>query len=331
MKHILLLIIVFNLSMLNAQITLTSNNHTPIVGDSISYITLTNPNNNAGDDGPNQSWDFSNIIGTANFERFISINNSVDSSMHSHSNIINLNSDSNLQNELFYTYTDSSVTYDGQLTAIGSIEYYNNPRDVIKFPFTYLDSLSDLFTGNWINNQIITHDSFGSSFVKADSYGDLILPSGTVSNCLRIMTVWNITWDQIGSNNIQSFIDTTYKWYNMSSNNFIASYSITYQDSTTSWSKFKYQNEPSLLIHNGGKVDKSKVRFFPIPARNTIYFNDSQITNVKVYCIDGTLKKESSNFDNENEIDVTDLSSGIYLIRFLSDNKLFTEKIVINK
>lgn len=76
------------------------------------------------------------------------------------------------------------------------------------------------------------------------------------------------------------------------------------------------------------KTETPKVTLYPNPVTNNLYLSTSnqKIENVALYNITGALVKSISN--NTENIDVSNLKSGSYLVKITSDQGSFTQKII---
>ena len=71
---------------------------------------------------------------------------------------------------------------------------------------------------------------------------------------------------------------------------------------------------------------KNTLAIYPNPVRNTLYITSEQpLETLKLYDLSGRLVIEAQQAD---ELDVRDLSTGIYLLQIASDNKMQTFKII---
>lgn len=81
--------------------------------------------------------------------------------------------------------------------------------------------------------------------------------------------------------------------------------------------------------------DNEAFKIYPNPVKEILNINvgDSFINNVKIFSMYGQLIREISNPGNQSQIDVNNLASGTYFIRFTSDKEelLVTRKFVITK
>ena len=85
---------------------------------------------------------------------------------------------------------------------------------------------------------------------------------------------------------------------------------------------------------NTASVDSSDFetfKMYPNPVSgNKIYFNVSDDIAIEIYSILGKLVKSSEITNTKNNIDVSDLSKGIYLVKVNSGNQFITKKLIKN-
>ena len=75
-------------------------------------------------------------------------------------------------------------------------------------------------------------------------------------------------------------------------------------------------------------MTKAEVKIYPNPAQGIIYFDGANVQHVKIYTLSGQLMKS---YDvNNNQVDVSQFSNGIYLIQMVDvDGQFYHEKVVI--
>lgn len=87
----------------------------------------------------------------------------------------------------------------------------------------------------------------------------------------------------------------------------------------------------SINWQKSGTVDvpgfslKENLSVFPNPTKGIIKVSGSKIDKIEVHSISGAMVK--SNF-NENQIDLSDLNNGIYLLKITGNDKLVVKKII---
>lgn len=78
----------------------------------------------------------------------------------------------------------------------------------------------------------------------------------------------------------------------------------------------------------GNNVQAPKLNLYPNPVANNLYLSssDQKIKNVAIYSLTGSLVKSIPN--EVESIDVSDLTSGNYLVKVITDQSSFTQKII---
>lgn len=90
---------------------------------------------------------------------------------------------------------------------------------------------------------------------------------------------------------------------------------------------------PSLTL--GAKefsIDPNAIAIYPNPANNVLNYKvsgDVSVTSVSVMDVTGKVISTPYNL-NQNTIDVSNIQSGVYFVRFTSDNKTVTKKFIKN-
>ena len=72
------------------------------------------------------------------------------------------------------------------------------------------------------------------------------------------------------------------------------------------------------------------VNVYPNPAKDFLRINTLQGGDVKLFNILGALVKSENEVSREYTMNVSDLNAGVYLLRIESENKFFSQKIVID-
>ncbi|WP_298543905.1 carbohydrate-binding protein [uncultured Aquimarina sp.] len=98
--------------------------------------------------------------------------------------------------------------------------------------------------------------------------------------------------------------------------------------------------KPTLIItyttNRNNVSNTNDIRLYPNPVINTISFSGNDITGkiVKIFNVTGVLMKKATLGDGKNTIDISDLSSGYYIVNVLEaekTNKIITSKKVIKQ
>ena len=125
----------------------------------------------------------------------------------------------------------------------------------------------------------------------------------------------NIGFDTSNDNSQYNFYDVGYGWENSSM-------------------------KGSLMIRPvlGGDYDlpedtpqNSRLRLFPNPSRDVINIGDLDAETCKEVMIFDMTGRLMKHFSNELSLDVNDLPTGLYMMRVVSDSKVYTEKFMISR
>lgn len=85
--------------------------------------------------------------------------------------------------------------------------------------------------------------------------------------------------------------------------------------------------DPSTLnIDNNELLD---ISVYPNPTSNYVNINTLDGANIKVYNIVGKVVKSVTTLSNDYSMDVSDLSTGVYLVKLISEGKFATQKLII--
>ncbi|HYV94702.1 MAG TPA: T9SS type A sorting domain-containing protein [Chitinophagales bacterium] len=190
-----------------AQPTLQQNNGFQL-NTSIQIFVETNPIQDEGNGGVDQTWDFSSLISVNGSTEFDGVMASTTPFAADFPDAQFASASFDYSGNMIYNYfTNDNALYttwgyeSDQLKLV-----YTNPRDILHYPFTYGDSFSDSYYGP-------ISGGYNAGVIEeiADGYGNLILPTGIFHNCLRVMEVRKDTLD--GDLNVTTSNDTSYKFY----------------------------------------------------------------------------------------------------------------------
>lgn len=76
-----------------------------------------------------------------------------------------------------------------------------------------------------------------------------------------------------------------------------------------------------------------KIKFYPNPAKEVIYFDntDNKSFSVSVYDVQGKILIEKTIENSSQSISVSSLNSGVYFVKVKTDSSSQTEKIIISR
>jgi hypothetical protein len=307
------------------------------IGDVLT-LQIADTSANEGSAGMNQSWDLSGLtpVGAPLTQMVVTVGSTPFASSFP---TATLALDAGGGSYAYYTSSASDMTLLGIGRATTVIPY-TDPQKFFQYPTTYNTSFTDNLSATYIAGAFPATRT-GTVTSLADAYGTLTLPSGVISNVLRIKYVQDIT-DEINLGTTTSTLHTvteTYYW--MTPGNKNALLDISYitttilGNTTTAKSVYYYPGSVSTQDINASNV---KVQLFPNPVvdQATITFNLSHSGNLKLSILNASGQKileiehaESGIGQQSFNINLAELASGIYFIAGEIDNSpLFTQQLV---
>ena len=173
-----LLLVVIGCTRLAAQPTLTAATNNPVIGDVLYFHTCDTAHILAGTAGPAAVWNFAALSQTGlDTTVYISCASSPYCDSFPGSNIVATDLHGNYS---YYTTSSSAFSYLGYRTATAS-RHYSDPLAYVRFPMTYNTATSDSGSFSFATGTVTYVDTF-----ICDGYGTLTLPTGTLSNVLRV-------------------------------------------------------------------------------------------------------------------------------------------------
>jgi len=139
----------------------------------------------------------------------------------------------------------------------------------------------------------------------------------------------------VGNQNINPNFPTdayTYPmtWYNLMDNTPVTITSPTATIALAPGQFRVYGNKPSTLSSNEIELTKNNIDIFPNPTSNSFALS-VDITQVEIYTITGQLIKLFSNVISNQQLDITNLETGMYLIKTTDINGTSQTKKLIKK
>jgi len=279
--------------------------------------------------GAGITWNFSNASGTkSNFSYEGSGGGSAPASFPN-ANLVELASNG----ENYYESSASGLVLQGHnYPGVTKIEY-NDEREFMFYPITYMDSRSETFDGevdNLISMQ--TFDRSGTIDIIADGYGTIILPYDTIENVLKVMSVidYGDTWDGVP---IGTYIDTVITWHNASLGVFVASTSVSYTNGVQQLQQTTFLAEEDFLASVNGFKNNLDIQFFPNPTNNILNINNNQndVVQLNIFTLTGAEVYSTQLTQGRNTIDLSDLENGVYILNYTLDGEVTTQRMIVGK
>lgn len=296
-----------------------------------------------GTAGSNQTWDFSTVISHGrDTSLFVDPINSPYFSNFQNSNIAS----SSLSNPNYYTYyklTNDSLIYLGFGGINGTspiINVYSSPLDLLVFPLNYNDTFSypvnsfSKFAYSSTPGDTLYEYGYGNSQVVVDGWGTLITPNNQVyPNTLRLKKIMNSTdsvvyTGAINTTTVNSGVTTTYSWYSTDIGDHGSQFYISYTPFGNNLYKsvgWQRKTITSVLSYASNEV---KLSLNPNPANDILYLKwDNELhIPVEIYNLLGVcvLKTVPS-----NQIDISNLSDGIYILKAIMNEQTIARRFEI--
>ncbi|PCH92308.1 MAG: hypothetical protein COB85_08345 [Bacteroidetes bacterium] len=324
-------ILAFIFASASAQITLTSANAVPSIGASYTYVSMASPIVDVSPSGANQTWDFTSIAGVITTSDYLTASSGQSPVSFSLATIVESVDTGKAEN--YYSSTTAEYTLRGHYYPGALLINYSDEREHLKFPMTYDTVFYETFAGTVENIQAgQTFDRSGTIEIKADAYGALILPTGTVNDVLRVRITLDYT-DEYQGTPIAFYVDTIYLWFDGVNSNYLASWSKGYANSTLFIFSASYMDN-TLLNVNSIETAVNLPSFYPNPASSYIHLQDaSWVESISIYDVTGKhMISMNLNGDNEQEVNINELDRGIYYIRYYTNNSdSYTKKLVVGR
>jgi hypothetical protein len=309
-----------------SQITITKATHAPVIGDTYQVKTIKDGTFDYLPSGANQTWDFTGAteVATSTYN-YINPSAGLRTSKFPSATIIEGASGA----ENYYNIAGTTSNIVGQYQA-GAIEVtFTDEREFIKYPFTYGDEYNSTFGGT-VNNlsvgQIINRT--GTVKIVSDGYGTLKLPGGvTIHNALRVNTISTYSDTYMGFP-VASYIDSIVTWYAPNVNNFVANMSVAYANGARTIAQGTYRT--GLTSTGTVAVGSELASISPNPASGSVSIACAENnTSVVFHDALGAVKKELTLSKGQHNVNIENLSAGLYLVAIKSSETSNTIKLLV--
>ena len=315
-KIILLISGLLTVSGISAQITLTSETNVPRVGDVFRYHVMEVENLNVTHGGENQEWDMSEVEeGIISEIKYISVAESTEP--FSTSNLVGFSEQNGITSERYHTASSSGFVLNKLIVPFFLTQSFTEAQPILKFPLTYNQEYNnERFAGTILN------ESMGQDFeiegtvnIKADGYGKLKLPFGTIDNVLRVTAAYTV--EVIGFPVIET--DSAYMWYSANTRNVIAIYTVIYVDKGMGMEKagamLQYLSQEDIvddiITSRMNTTSDKSFTVYPNPTQGILNIEGTnEIPNVKIYNVNGALLRQ----EKSSVIDISDHENGLYIM-----------------
>jgi hypothetical protein len=348
MKKIYLSILttVFFTQISNAQLTLTKAANEPVIGDNSIFHRWDSSAVLNNTFGPSSVWDFSSLTtNTAvSSSNYTTVASSPSAAAFPSATFVEFDGTSG------YNYWKSTSTPTTQLELLGftqpslSINFSANSAIAAVWPVAFGYTKTDAFSGTaavQTPTANLSGTTAGNIKTTATGNGTVILPGAlTFTNVLQVTTTQTINISlSIGPIPVATatIINTDYQYYHGTQK--FPLIKISYQATTGSFPG----NTASIKINNNVIAGineatlNSNFTIYPNPATNKLNValsnNRSENVSVKIINNIGQIVKTLSlgnSTDIDQQIDLSELSSGIYFVKTTIGNASSTKKLIKN-
>lgn len=316
--------------------------HVPLSTDSL--VIYKQPYQDITDDGTDCVWDFSKTI-TDTVVSYVDFFNNKTDTLSFGVHRCGANSyRKTVQDTLFDLGYETSHTY----------IRYSKPEKLFKFPFAYKDSVVSSFSGKGEYCHLMPLYVEGTSIVKADAQGRLILPDMTIDSVLRVHT--QRRYHETGRVKSQVVVDM-YRWYSgwcrypIFENTRITTF--TDNDTVTFAMAYYYSPEPpyyhlrqkedvadgkdtAVYVENIGDVFTEAV-FAPNPVYSGLHISYKLTRSASVYfsihynggiMVFKTQERQECEGYHDTTLNMSSCPIGVYVLYVHVDDMILSETIV---
>jgi len=314
MKKIYLSIIT-TLAAFSASAQLTDANHSPVAGDMFSTYQCDSTGITAGASGAGATWNHATITTHS------SIVNNYTAAVNSNASYPQpgVAVASALSNMSYYKASATSLNYWGgniQVGAIAATLIYTAPAVIAAYPMSLNTTSSSVTSGSISIPSIAQNGTFsGNSNALADGSGTLVLPTGTYSNVIRVVTSQTINFTvPLGAGTVNQ---KNYDYYNVGVKE--ALFSITtstiVSPAGTSTQTLVTRAKPLTTSVNENKIVTFELGVYPNPSSTTVNFvtENAEAKQVLVYDITGKLVEKQNLIEGKLKLDVSNYNTGLYM------------------
>lgn len=233
MKNLLFLLVILFLSsnVINAQFTLTVDDHVPAIGDEVHYTSHINFDDTLEvmDGGLGQVWDFSGMEGGVQLTyQYEATASGVFPDDYPNADYVEIGlgyaNGGYTAAENYYTQGGQGISQAGSfITGFGKVDY-TAPRLIFPFPMDYGGVSDNSWEAIGYNWETGTEDErIGDGEYEYEGYGTLILPHITLNDVARLCITSEQDLD-LGGGFTVTFRDTIFMWFSNDYNHYVASY-----------------------------------------------------------------------------------------------------------
>lgn len=324
-----------------AQSTLTAANTNPTVGDAYAIRICDGSTAVAGTGGPSAVWDFSGLVGTTNdTNRVISCASAVSPACSTYptSNIVMSGTSVTSNANNYLNASSTSLAQVGAYIASDTNLVMSDPADQLHYPFTYLSSFSDNFSGILTVSGLAAHHN-GTVNVNCDGYGTLILPSRTDTGVLRVHSTQTFTdsTNILGTPLLTSYSISSYDWYKPGYHAPLLTIQTMTELGSPSPTTYKFVAYAAANLSAVADLPgiATSLTVYPNPATNELKVScdATEVPTITLYDALGKAVASATGVKNGStymtSIPVAQLPRGMYMLQISSGAERVTRKITL--
>lgn len=316
--------------------TLTQANSAPVVGQTSTYTALSLPFANSFTErqaGMGITWDLSGVsTGGTNATTYQAASTGSVASQYPNANIVIGSAGSTT--ELYYNINASGWSIEGSYgSTSGQQQFSSDPREFMVYPFAFGDSENYTFDGTFDNFITPLIPRGGTQKVECDGVGDLILPTGTVENCIRVLATSDYD-DDLGIISL-NYIDSIWLWFRPGTMDIIASVTMFYVDGFFAGGAGTMRAASEIMPTTGGIAPGFEaahaVTLAPNPAIDRIHLSGAKMGEVvSLFGMDGRLLQRWVLGQNDPWLNLPQgISSGSYALRLEGENGIQRHTLLV--
>ena len=193
------------------------------------------------------------------------------------------------------------------------------------------DSDTDSFSGVFEN--ILAGQNFarsGTVVIEADGYGSAVLPYGILEDVLRVKAVSTYT-DEFNGQQLFSYSETQYLWYQAETNSYIATYNELYVNGTISARVAGYLSEEDYLSVTE-TLANAELSVYPNPSSDfvNVELPSSETFEYTITDAQGKTVISGTTKDVFNRtMIVNGLETGMYILQVSNEADSFAKRFII--
>jgi hypothetical protein len=199
------------------------------------------------------------------------------------------------------------------------------------YPFAYPNVTTDIFSGQITTALTGTLPTSGTSVAKIDGSGTLVLPgNNSYANVIRYHLEDSASATTLFGQ--VSLVRNWYEYYDYTISKLPIFISINLNITTPltdiSSSLLLSRNQPTSIA-GINENELSNIQIYPNPVKNSFALNQT-VNGIEIYTITGQLVENYNSISANQEINVENLGTGIYLVKIKDIHNVYqTKKIVV--